>query len=1179
MFKSGHYILAFIVCCFLACDNGNGITKQTPVATDFTIGNLKQTVGNISPVTIVPLSGKSTGTIAIYYNNSFTLPVDAGEYLVTFDVAATTGWNEANRLNAGMLSIVQASGSFGTPDAININFSESLTLAHLSLPEGYTWDAPETTLNAGANQLFPATFIHPSGNYESANGYITVNVLKVEAGFGEHDSINASYTPTLILANLNLETGYVWDTPETALNAGTNQLFPATFTHPSGNFEPANGYIVVNVAKAIGNFGSPDVINTTYTATLTLANLNLETGYTWNTPATILNAGINQLFSATFTHSSGNYEPANGNITVNVGKAIGNFGSPDDINTTYTTTLTLANLNLAAGYTWNDPSTVLNAGNGQLFAAIFVHPSGNYESASGSIAVNVAKANGVAVNSPVLNNKTSNSIVIYAVEAPNNGQTVEYCISTTNIASENDWQEELTFTNTNANVAYYIFARSSENHNFNAGAVSASLKVPVSIENVSMGPFTVTASDASGISWVFPNLTIIESGFYHIKGIGGEVNASIRVLGDNIIADIVLDNVNVNVSETLNAIAFNTNVNNDDRININLTLIGENILKSNGTGAGLAVPSRTNLAITELSTGSLTAIGGNITTNQDGSPGIGGGGAINIYNGNITATGGNCGNTTAHIAGSGISGTVNIFGGNIIATGGNIGVGFPGTGLSGAVNITGGIVTATGGTNATSGRGTGISQLVNLDNSAIIYANSIYPALDDGNNVKNAIVFIGNNVSLFGNVTLNHDLTFSGENNLIINNGKSLTIPNSITLLNNGVIKLFGGIISGTVSGNQPILPGLIISGGSDFSYIGDALTITGDGSYTITMRSDLTNITSESILVASGVNANITLSNVNINHNSAFNMTGATVNLTLIGENTLISGSGMAGLLVPTGSNLIISEASAGSLTVIGGNGTNGRGGGAGIGGNGGQEGINSDGSSGGIIIIKGGIITATGGSGSPICGGSNSRYGGGGGGAGIGGGGGAGGMDTNNTSYFAKSGFSGGTLSITGGIVTATGDGPGSFGGGGTGGNWNPANGGGGAGIGGGGGGGGNGGSVGYLDNGGGGGGAGALSIENNAVLFASVVQPTLTEWDNANNSIAFSGNNGTLYGNVTLQNNITITSGRTLSIPAGRDLNIPVFGRLINNGVINNNGTIYGRNNITGTGSITGVGIVNQ
>jgi uncharacterized repeat protein (TIGR02543 family) len=66
---------------------------QTPVATDFDIGNLTQTAGSVMPVTIMPQDGKSTGTITIFYNGSTTLPTAAGTYLVTFDVAASTGWD------------------------------------------------------------------------------------------------------------------------------------------------------------------------------------------------------------------------------------------------------------------------------------------------------------------------------------------------------------------------------------------------------------------------------------------------------------------------------------------------------------------------------------------------------------------------------------------------------------------------------------------------------------------------------------------------------------------------------------------------------------------------------------------------------------------------------------------------------------------------------------------------------------------------------------------------------------------------------------------------------------------------------------------------------------------------------------------------------------------------------
>jgi len=83
------------------------IENQNPVATDFDIGNLTQTVGSITSVTISPKAGKSTGTITIYYNGATALPATAGTYIVTFDVAASIGWNTATGLAGGTLTVNQ----------------------------------------------------------------------------------------------------------------------------------------------------------------------------------------------------------------------------------------------------------------------------------------------------------------------------------------------------------------------------------------------------------------------------------------------------------------------------------------------------------------------------------------------------------------------------------------------------------------------------------------------------------------------------------------------------------------------------------------------------------------------------------------------------------------------------------------------------------------------------------------------------------------------------------------------------------------------------------------------------------------------------------------------------------------------------------------------------------------
>jgi len=96
--------------------------NQTPTVLDYNIGNLTQTVGSVTAVTITPKDGKSSGARTIYYSGtggttytkSTTLPTAGGTYAVTFDVAAVTGWNEAKGLSAGTLTISAAVNNSNT---------------------------------------------------------------------------------------------------------------------------------------------------------------------------------------------------------------------------------------------------------------------------------------------------------------------------------------------------------------------------------------------------------------------------------------------------------------------------------------------------------------------------------------------------------------------------------------------------------------------------------------------------------------------------------------------------------------------------------------------------------------------------------------------------------------------------------------------------------------------------------------------------------------------------------------------------------------------------------------------------------------------------------------------------------------------------------------------------------
>ena len=93
--------------------NAVGDDSKTPVAGDYTFGNMNQTAENVTAVTISPKSEKSPGTVGnIRYSNSTTLPQTVGTFAVTFDVAASGNWKAVNGLSAGNL-VVASSGTPG----------------------------------------------------------------------------------------------------------------------------------------------------------------------------------------------------------------------------------------------------------------------------------------------------------------------------------------------------------------------------------------------------------------------------------------------------------------------------------------------------------------------------------------------------------------------------------------------------------------------------------------------------------------------------------------------------------------------------------------------------------------------------------------------------------------------------------------------------------------------------------------------------------------------------------------------------------------------------------------------------------------------------------------------------------------------------------------------------------
>jgi hypothetical protein len=113
-----------------------------------------------------------------------------------------------------------------------------------------------------------------------------------------------------------------------------------------------------------------------------------------------------------------------------------------------------------------------------------------------TVAVSIAKAPGATVAAPTVATNTATSITLNAVEAPANGQVVEYAKNTSSSLPGSGWQTSTTFSGLTANTSYYFFARSKSDTSYNAGT-AASLQVTTAKATLT-GTATITGSTVYG---------------------------------------------------------------------------------------------------------------------------------------------------------------------------------------------------------------------------------------------------------------------------------------------------------------------------------------------------------------------------------------------------------------------------------------------------------------------------------------------------------------------------------------------------------------------------------------------------------------------------------------------------------------------------------------------------------
>jgi hypothetical protein len=175
------------------------------------------------------------------------VPVNAGSYTVRATFAASD--NHHHHAHTADFVIEKAIPDYEIPADLTATHGD--LLSSVALSEGWSWEDETAPVGNAGERTHKATYTPQSDNHHIVSEIdVPVTVAKAAGSFSAPSEISATYAPVLTLADLELPAGYVWNTPATALSAGHNQSFAATYTHASSNYTAAAGHITVNVAKA-----------------------------------------------------------------------------------------------------------------------------------------------------------------------------------------------------------------------------------------------------------------------------------------------------------------------------------------------------------------------------------------------------------------------------------------------------------------------------------------------------------------------------------------------------------------------------------------------------------------------------------------------------------------------------------------------------------------------------------------------------------------------------------------------------------------------------------------------------------------------------------------------------------------------------------------------------------------
>ncbi|WP_461255315.1 beta strand repeat-containing protein [Treponema sp. R80B11-R83G3] len=340
------------------------VAAKIPLSSDYTISGTGSVIcdGSAKTVSVTPKTSVSPGNVTVYYTGtgvtiyekSTTAPVNRGTYIITFDVAAATGFAAATGLPAGTLTIdyptpavsdytITGTGTFtynGTARTVTITPKANASPGTVTILYNGTLTDP---VNVGE---YPVTFnVEATSSWNAANGFSAGNIIinkaagaTVSASTGASTITGNSITINAVTAPSNGQTvEYALSTSTTTPSSGWQD--GTTFN----SLNASTSYYIYARTKANTNYNAGTAIRST-TAVTTLHVVSSVTANGSSSPKT-------KTTTLTFNFSGNPGTVNTSNISLSGNASIGSATISGSGNTRTLSPITLTGTNTTSNVT------------------------------------------------------------------------------------------------------------------------------------------------------------------------------------------------------------------------------------------------------------------------------------------------------------------------------------------------------------------------------------------------------------------------------------------------------------------------------------------------------------------------------------------------------------------------------------------------------------------------------------------------------------------------------------------------------------------------------------------------------------------------------------------------------------------------------------------------------------